>query len=62
MKKYTAIIFALAFFFTVGLLGCEKKQEPPKPTSQPVTIPETPAPAPEAAPAPAPAPAKPAKK
>lgn len=61
MKKYFAIILALAFVFTVVLLGCEKKTEPPKPTSQPVAVPAAPAPAPVAAPAPAPAPAKPAK-
>ena len=61
MKKYIAIILALAFVSTVALVGCEKKQEAPKPAEQPaMTAPAAPAPAPAAAPAPAPA--KPAKK
>jgi hypothetical protein len=63
MKKYIAIILALAFVFTVALVGCEKK-EAPKPAAQPTVTPVVPAPAPAPAPAPKPAPApmKPAKK
>jgi uncharacterized lipoprotein NlpE involved in copper resistance len=64
MKKYIVIILALVFVFTVALVGCEKKAEPPKPVQQPAVTPVTPiaAPAPAPAPKPAPAPAKPAKK
>ncbi len=61
MKKYIAIILALVFVFTVALVGCEKKQEAPKPAEQPAMTP-APAPAPEPAPAPAPAPESPTKK
>ena len=65
MKKYIAIILTIVFVFTVALVGCEKKQEAPKPAEQPAMTPAAPAPAPVPAPAPeapAPAPAKPAKK
>jgi basic membrane protein A len=63
MKKYIAIISALVFVFTIAFVGCEKKQEVPKPAEQPAMTPPPPAPAPIApAPAPKPAPAKPAKK
>lgn len=64
MKKYIAIIMTLVFIFTVALVGCEKKAEPPK-VEQPIVAPAAPAPVPVPAPAPAkpaPAPAKPAKK
>ncbi len=63
MKRYIAIILALVFAFTVALVGCEKKQEAPKPAEQPAMTPPAPAPAPTpAVPAPAPTPEKPAKK
>lgn len=69
MKKYFVVFLVLVFVATVGLIGCEKKAEAPKPAEQPAVTPPpapapvTPAPAPKpAAPAPAPAPAKPAKK
>ncbi len=63
MKKYFAIILALVFVFTVALIGCEKKQEPPKPVEQPAVTPPPPPPAPAPAPTPVPVkPAKPAKK
>jgi hypothetical protein len=61
VKKYFAIILALALAATVGLVGCEKKQAP-QPAAQPTVTPPAPAPAPVAAPVAAPAPAKPAKK
>ena len=61
MRKYIAIILALVIVFTVALVGCEKKQEAPKPAEQPAMTPAAPAPAP-AVPAPAPAPESPAKK
>jgi len=67
MKKYFVVLFVLVFVATVGLIGCEKKAEAPKPAEQPAVTPPppptvTPAPAPKpAAPAPAPAPVKPAK-
>jgi hypothetical protein len=59
MKKLFVFVLTLAFLFTVALVGCEKKQEAPKPLmQQPAVTPPPPPPAP----APAPAPAKPAKK